>query len=446
MYTQIYDAAEISSLTYWLEIVFSAAIAVFGLVVNSPAVIIGAMLISPLMGPIMATGLALAAGDLYLAMKAIAKLIISVALAVGLSAVIVWSLPFHSITAEILARINPNLLDLGIALFSGLAGSVAVSRTAGGSGVTTLPGVAIAVALMPPLCTIGFGLGSGANTRIMGGAGLLFLTNLVAIIASAFLVFLLLGMNAPEVRAQMESSRNGEPLARKMSRGAFGRAMANSGQIHWRALMLVILLGSIAVPLRRAFKQVAGEAVVRGVVQDVEKNLLPREALVSQQVDVGRGSVDIRLIATQNVSPDKLSASEREVKRRSGFDAHMSVASIASQSELAELMQRLNTPAPAPPPSPPKPLMDIHAELIQRIQPVIDTIWPSQAPLQVFDVSFAPAGISVNVEYTAKRDLGEIPIELIQNQLRDKLSTPEVVLNARRVTAPRTTKRAKASD
>jgi len=69
VYAQIHDTAEITSLNYWLEIVFSAGIAALGLVLNSPAVIIGAMLISPLMGPIMATGLALASGDLYLAIK-----------------------------------------------------------------------------------------------------------------------------------------------------------------------------------------------------------------------------------------------------------------------------------------------------------------------------------------------------------------------------------------
>ena len=90
---QIYESAGVSDLNYWLEIVFSAGIAALGLVVNSPAVIIGAMLISPLMGPIMAAGLALAAGDLYLAIKSIANIIASTAVAVGLSAVIVWHQP-----------------------------------------------------------------------------------------------------------------------------------------------------------------------------------------------------------------------------------------------------------------------------------------------------------------------------------------------------------------
>ena len=106
-------------MNYWLEIVFSAGIATFGLVLNSPAVIIGAMLISPLMGPIMATGLSLAVGDLYLSIKAVANLVVSIAMAIALSAFFVWLLPFHSATGEILARTNPNLLDLGIAYSQG---------------------------------------------------------------------------------------------------------------------------------------------------------------------------------------------------------------------------------------------------------------------------------------------------------------------------------------
>jgi uncharacterized hydrophobic protein (TIGR00271 family) len=254
VYQRVFEATEFNSLSYWLEIFFSAGIATFGLVESSPAVIIGAMLISPLMGPIMATGLALAVGDLYLGIKAVLNLFASVTVSVVFSGFLVWLLPFHSATAEIVARTKPNLLDLGIALLSGLAGSVVVCR-GGGNGVTALPGVAIAVALMPPLCTMGFGLGSGRNLEIMGGAGLLFLTNLVAIVASAFLVFLLVGMSTEEVQEAMLASRGDEPLERILSRGPFARMSAIRGQLRWRVFMLLILLGSIAVPLGRALLQ-----------------------------------------------------------------------------------------------------------------------------------------------------------------------------------------------
>jgi uncharacterized hydrophobic protein (TIGR00271 family) len=429
---QIYLSAEFSSLNYWLEIVFSAGIATFGLVLNSPAVIIGAMLISPLMGPIMATGLSLAVGDLYLAIKAVGNLLASIVLAIALSAFFVWLLPFHSETSEILARTNPNLLDLGIALFSGLAGSVAVSRSGGTGGVTTLPGVAIAVALMPPLCTMGFGLGSGANMRIMGGAGLLFLTNLVAIVASAFAVFLLIGMNSPEIRAQMALSRRGEALAEKLAHTPLSQALVNGGQLRWRILMLVVLLGAVAVPLRRALMQVAGEAVTRGAVQEVLSGLVPSSALVSQQVDVGRASILVRLVATKNVAPDKLRQAEAQIQRRSGRRAEITLASIASQSELEEFMQRLSTPAPvvaAPAPAE-KSLPEIQTELLARLQPVLLSVWPPEAPMKDFYLAFADAGMVLNVRYEGKAALDGITLNMITRNLQEQLKAPGLGLNA----------------
>jgi len=437
VYARVYETADISSVNYWLEIVFSAGIAAFGLVLDSPAVIIGAMLISPLMGPIMATGLALAAGDLYLAIKAIANLVASIALAIGLSAFIVWLLPFHSVTAEVLARINPDLLDLGVALFSGLAGSVAVCRAGGVEGVTTLPGVAIAVALMPPLCVMGFGLGSGANTRIMGGAGLLFLTNLVAIVSSAFVVFLLVGMNSPDVRSEMELARKGEPFAERFSQGPLARILSKGGQLRWRILMLLVLLAAIAVPLRTALMQVAGEAVARGAVQAVMKSLLPPGAIVSQEIEVGRESVAVRLVSTQNVPDAKLREAEREIERRSGRKAEVSVASVASESELAQLTQRLTAPPPPPPKPAPETLPEMQDKLLARITPVLTAAWPPEAPLQDFDVALGASGIVLNVRYQSARTLDKISLDMITRSLQQSLDSPDLSLHAERVPTSR---------
>jgi uncharacterized hydrophobic protein (TIGR00271 family) len=403
---------------------------------NSPAVIIGAMLISPLMGPIMATGLSLAVGDLYLAIKAVANLVVSIAMAIALSAFFVWLLPFHSATGEILARTNPNLLDLAIALFSGLAGSVAVSRAGDSGGVTTLPGVAIAVALMPPLCAMGFGLGSGGNMRIMGGAGLLFLTNLVAIVASAFAVFLLIGMNSPEIRAQMELSRKGEVLAEKLAHSALSQALLNGGQLRWRVLMLVVLLAAIAVPLRTALLQVAGEAVARGAIQAVLNGLLPRSALVSQQVEVGRENVLVRLVSTKNVSDRKLREAETAILRRSGLRAEITVATIASQSELEDLMQRLTSPTLAVPEPAPgeRSFTQIRGELVARLTPLLTAIWPPQAPLEDFDLTFAGNGdVVLNVRYRSNDVLDPIALAAITKDLQEKLKAPALSINAVRI-------------
>jgi uncharacterized hydrophobic protein (TIGR00271 family) len=385
----------------------------------------------------MATGLALASGDLYLAIKAIANVAASMSLAIAFSAFIVWLLPFHSVTSEILARTNPTLLDLGVAIFSGLAGSVAVCRFGGGEGVTTLPGVAIAVALKPPLCTIGFGLGIGANTRIMGGAGLLFLTNLVAIVASAFVVFLVTGMNAPEVRAEMENSRKGEFLAQALSRGSLSRALRNGGQLKWRILMMVVLLGDIALPLRSAFMQVAGEAAVRGAIQDVVKQLLPPGALVTQQVEVGRDSVAVRLISTRVVPEEKIRDAEREIERRSGRKTVLTVASIASQSELAVLMQRIATPS-QPTPVAPQTLDEVHHEVINRIKPILSDVWPAEAPLQDFDIAFNSNGMTLTVQYQSDHELEKISQGILTKELQERLGAPDISLVVHRLAPPRT--------
>ena len=433
VYQQVYETADVTSLHYWLGIVFSAGIATLGLVQNSPAVIIGAMLISPLMGPIMATGLGLAVGDFYLALKALIVLVASIALAVALSALIVWLLPFHSDTGEILARINPTLLDLGIALFSGLAGSVVVGRAGGSDGVTALPGVAIAVALMPPLCTIGFGMGSGWNTRIMGGAGLLFLTNLVAIVSSAFLVFLLIGMNAQELAAQIEKCRQGERLAQRLGQGRTAQALMHTGRVRWRFLVLSVLLGVVAVPLKKAFVQVTGEALARSAVQQILKELLPPGALVSQQVDVGPTSISVRLFATKEVSVAKQREAEQAIEKRSGRTTSLSVSSVASQSELAAVMERL-TAAPMPQPTPPpvETIDQVRARLLAQISPVLTSIWPPEAPLATFDVTLSDKGVTLDTQYGGTRDLSPIALGMITRQMQQKLDLPDLALNAHR--------------
>jgi uncharacterized hydrophobic protein (TIGR00271 family) len=421
VYSEILAGVEITSLFYWLQIFFAAGIATFGLVENSPAVIIGAMLVSPVMGPIMATGLALAAGDPYLGVKAIVNLLASVTVSIGFSSLVVWLLPFHSATSEIMARTNPNLLDLGIALLSGLAGSVVASRGTV-AGATAIPGVAIAVALMPPLCTIGFGLGAGVNLEIMGGAALLFLTNLVAIVASAFLVFFLVGMSSPAIhRAVWASSK--VPAA---------RVLAVAGRLRWRVVMLAILLAAIAIPLRRAFLEVAAETTVRAAVQDELKQLVPPDALLSQQVSVDDAEVAIHVISTTRVPESRLNEARENLIRQTGRNVQLSVEAVASKSDLAELMRRVARPAPEPPAE--RTLAVMQKELVDRVQSAIQQIWPSSdAPIRDFNVQLSPAGVTVDVRYQGTVDLGDIPLNMVRQSLRTSLGIPDLALNVERV-------------
>lgn len=436
LYAQGYEDARLLNANYWLGILFSAGIATLGLVLNSPAVIIGAMLISPLMAPIMAAGMGFAAGDLYLTGKAVFKLLMSILVAMALSAALVWLLPFHSETPEILSRTNPTLLDLGVALFSGLAGSVAVSRYGNSEGVTTVPGVAIAVALMPPLCTMGFAVGTGFQRDILRGSGLLFLTNIVAIVFSAFLIFLFVGINCPEVWAEMRRCQAAEPLAKSFARGPISAAITNGGQLRWRATSLVVLLAAVAWPLSVSLRQLTGEAHTREIVDQSMRPFLPSSEVVSQQTVVGQHSVAIHVVATAQVAPERVRRLEQEIAKRSGREVSVTVQAVASQSELAKLVDRLNTSLatvavqPASPPPPPVPVAVQATDVVDRVGPVLTSVWPPQAKMKDFDLVLSEQNPVLQVHYTAEKQMTPISLGLISQMLQDKLTMPTLTLNA----------------
>lgn len=166
-------------------LIFAIVVASVGLNVNSAAVIIGAMLISPLMGPIMGIGLALGIYDFELFKKSLRNFLYAVIVSLIVSTLYFWISPLSIAQSELLARTSPTIWDVLIATFGGLAGIVAQSRKDRTS--TVIPGVAIATALMPPLCTAGFGLASG-NWSYFGGAIYLFFINAVFIAFATFFI------------------------------------------------------------------------------------------------------------------------------------------------------------------------------------------------------------------------------------------------------------------
>jgi uncharacterized hydrophobic protein (TIGR00271 family) len=188
IYKAIRDGAE-PKVDFFVMIALSAAIASFGLLQNSPAVIIGAMLVAPLMAAIFGLSLGVVRGDLRLLRRAASATLRGMLLAIVIGTVLTRMIPAATPQNEIISRTRPNLLDLGVALASGAAGAYALCRK---EVSAALPGVAIAAALVPPLATIGIGVALWRGD-IAGGALLLFTTNLVAISAAGGLVFLWLG-------------------------------------------------------------------------------------------------------------------------------------------------------------------------------------------------------------------------------------------------------------
>ncbi|MEZ4756636.1 MAG: DUF389 domain-containing protein [Flavobacteriales bacterium] len=168
--------------TNLLILIFAILIASVGLNVNSAAVVIGAMLISPLMGPIVGVGAGLGVLDLRLVRRALKNLGFAVSASVVTSTVYFLISPLDEAYSEILARTNPTIWDVLIAAAGGFAGIIAAASKDRGNVV---PGVAIATALMPPLCTAGFGL-AHANWAYLAGALFLFIINSVFISLAAF--------------------------------------------------------------------------------------------------------------------------------------------------------------------------------------------------------------------------------------------------------------------
>ena len=191
---KIKDGIPVKSHTAWI-LIFSILIASIGLNTSSTAVVIGAMLVSPLMGPILGVGMSIAINDIDTLRRSIINLGVMIGLSL-LSSFLFFSIPlFQDATPELLARTQPDVRDVLIAIAGGLALIIALSRHK--EMTNTIAGIAIATALMPPLCTAGFGLATW-NLKFFGGAMFLFTINAIFIALATFVIVKSLGF--PMVR------------------------------------------------------------------------------------------------------------------------------------------------------------------------------------------------------------------------------------------------------
>jgi uncharacterized hydrophobic protein (TIGR00271 family) len=196
LFRQLRDNARTSG-SFVALMLLASTVASLGLFLSSPAVIIGAMVLAPLMAPIISLAMGSLRGDRALLRQSLGTICLGVLLALGTAALIALIIPIQKVTGEMSGRLHPNLLDLGVAVASGIAGAYAHARE---SVMKSMPGVAIAVALVPPLCVAGIGIG-WLDLQVIGGALLLFITNLVGIALAAALTFLALGF-APIVHTK----------------------------------------------------------------------------------------------------------------------------------------------------------------------------------------------------------------------------------------------------
>lgn len=331
---------------YWLKLVVSVGIATLGLVLDSSAIVIGAMLIAPLMEPIVNLGMGLAVGSPFLVLRSTVRVLGSVAVAIGCSAIITWLLPFNEVSSEIAARTTPTVLDLLVAAFCAIAAVYAACRQ-DSDIASTAAGTSIGISLVPPLCASGYGLGTG-NFSVAGGAALLFLTNVVAIVVVGTVSFAAAGFQRVGVRA-LEAAELGTGHGATVSR-RLARLFASRGGPWLRLAMPLALLAAVYVPLERGLDEVVWQLRARKRVQDIVAEV-PKQVLQSH-LRVERGHVELSLILVGNTAEAAATRAsvEREVRAELGVAPRIEVMAIPDASSFAHLEAALRRePAPALP-------------------------------------------------------------------------------------------------
>lgn len=250
-------------------LILSTIIATYGVIGDSTATVIGAMIIAPLMRPIMATAAGLVTGDMKRAGLSFLVVVAGVAGVIGLTwllteITIMRAISFET-NSQITGRISPRLIDLYAALAAGAAGAFALSRD---DVADSLPGVAIAISLVPPLCVVGIGLAEG-EVDVALGAMLLFLTNLLAILLVGGGVLALLGLSAVTLK----------DLKRKARRRAFILI----------AIGVLLVTIPLAVTSKKVFKQ---NLIMRETILLAEEWMKETDYGISR-VDVSRDQVDL---------------------------------------------------------------------------------------------------------------------------------------------------------
>jgi uncharacterized hydrophobic protein (TIGR00271 family) len=400
-----------SSITasYFLILTIANWIALSGLITNSAAVIIGAMLISPLMSPILNIGFAFITGDRFVWLKSLKKIVFGVALTLVTAAIATYLSPLKEVTNEILSRTRPNLYDLIIALLAGAAGAAALCTKK--NYLTIVPGVAIATAVIPPLSVAGFGIGTW-NVRIFAGGFFLFFTNFVAIIIATCVVFFIYGFRPAVV---------GEESLVQLKR---------------RVSVLASVLFVISLPLLYTLHQSIAEVRLRGTIESVLKNNLNREGLSHlatfsyfQRKDRG---LDIKCIVNtvSYMKEDQVAAVETNLKEGLKREVKLNMEQIQVQPGglKEQKVKAVLEPAIAPPKPPAEVIRISREETLAVMRQSTEKIEKMIAPSTVadFTVGFNDKSFAVSVVMKVKRDkpLSEDEVLWLRRILATDLNVP----------------------
>lgn len=406
--------------SYWLQLLLSMAIATLGLALGSTAVVIGAMLVSPLMAPLVELGMGLVVGSPALTLRALVRSSGSVAAVVGGSALLTLLLPFHELNAEIASRTSPTLLDLLIATCVALVAAFTTVRSSSDTA-SAAAGTAIGIALVPPLCVIGFGIGTG-DWPVAEGATLLFTANLSAILGVAVLSFLALGFDAVDLSAEGSPAADAEAGADAAARPgrAFRALAAVLGSRAGRVVRIgvpLLLLGGVMLPLYRALDQVSREVRTRKAVSEIlDTEPLARNA-VRSVLSVTGGTVTLRLFVV--ASPQRAAELKRTLHERiARVTAEAPTLDVVAVPDADALRAATARPvddevAPAVP-----------ARTWTELAAAVRDVWPAQAgPLVHWSVSADSAGATLAAAYLGA-PVGATAEALLGRALSEQIGSP----------------------
>jgi len=417
------------TVSYWLQLFLSVGISTLGVVLNSTGVVIGAMLIAPLMGPIIGLGMGLAVGSPFLTLRSLVRVTTSIVGVIMMAALVTVLLPFHEVTAEITARTSPTVLDLAVAVFCALAAGFTTVRQSGDSAAAAA-GVAIGIALVPPLCVSGFGLGTGQGS-IFGGALLLFTANLFAILFITAILFLCLGFNAVNAARHEASEITATgPIAKIAAkiRALFG---TRYGPV-LRFLMPLMLIAAVYVPLRQALKQVAWQVEVSSEIEILLAEVAPSGNFVRNTVAVEHEQVVIRLVMMG--TPGTAQKIEDELRTRvaafAGVIPEVDVLAVPDHASLSKVANAVSAPMPAVEIERPPDLIEVN----QRVEELLALKWPKAAgDLLSWNLTFDDQGLPV-IELThTGPPMGPLAEPLVTDAVASVLQT-EVQIVDRAVT------------
>lgn len=405
---------------YWLQLLLSMAIATLGLALGSTAVVIGAMLVSPLMAPLLELGMGLVVGSPALTLRALVRSAGSVAAVVGGSALLTLLLPFHEVNPEIASRTSPTLLDLLIATCVALVAAFTTVRSSSDTA-SAAAGTAIGIALVPPLCVIGFGIGTG-DWPVAEGATLLFTANLSAILGVAVLSFLALGFDAVDLSAGGSAAADMEAGADAAARPgrAFRALAAVLGSRAGRVVRIgvpLLLLGGVMLPLYRALDQVSREVRTRKAISDIlDGEPLARNA-VRSVLSVTGGTVTLRLFVI--ASPQRAAELKRTLHERiarvTPEAPTLDVVAVPDADALRAVAAQAHADEVAP---------AVPAQTWSELAAAIRDVWPAEAgPLVHWSVSADSTGATLHAAYLGQ-PLGPAAEALLSRSLSDQIGSP----------------------